>query len=115
MTSVYAHLSEIRVERYQYVKKGDIIGYVGHTGKATGPHLHFETRYQGYAFDPQWIIDFPKGLLRQRLFVLKKKYFSQYSNYEQDFDDEEKNDEDHIVDLVTEGDVVIPTGEDENE
>ena len=53
MTSVYAHLSEIRVERYQYVKKGDIIGYVGHTGKATGPHLHFEIRQSGKAEDPK--------------------------------------------------------------
>lgn len=53
MTSVYAHLSSVRVEKYQYVKKGDIIGYVGQTGLATGPHLHFEIRQGGKAQDPK--------------------------------------------------------------
>lgn len=53
MTSVYAHLSEILVDRYQTVRKGDIIGYVGQTGMATGPHLHFEIRQGGKAEDPR--------------------------------------------------------------
>lgn len=53
MTSVYAHLSKITVDRYQYVKKGDVIGYVGQTGKATGPHLHFEIKTGGKAEDPR--------------------------------------------------------------
>lgn len=53
MTSIYAHLSKITVDRYQYVKKGDVIGYVGQTGKATGPHLHFEIRTGGKAEDPR--------------------------------------------------------------
>jgi murein DD-endopeptidase MepM/ murein hydrolase activator NlpD len=53
MTSVYAHLSKIRPERYQYVKKGEVIGYVGQTGMATGSHLHFEIRQGGKAEDPR--------------------------------------------------------------
>ena len=53
MTSVYAHLSEILVSQYQNVKKGDIIGTVGQTGMATGPHLHFEIRQGGKAEDPR--------------------------------------------------------------
>ena len=53
MTSVYAHLSKITVDRYQNVKKGDVIGYVGQTGQATGPHLHFEIRQGGKAEDPR--------------------------------------------------------------
>jgi murein DD-endopeptidase MepM/ murein hydrolase activator NlpD len=89
----YAHLSERLVEKDQWVNAGDVIGYGGSTGRSTGPHLHFETRYNGYAFDPQWLIDFKTGQLRHRLFVLKKKYFDIYSNYEQDFDDEAKNEE----------------------
>ena len=89
----YAHLSQRLVEQDQWVNAGDVIGYGGSTGRSTGPHLHFETRYKGFAFDPQWLIDFKTGQLRQRLFVLKKKYFNIYSNYEQDFDDEAKNEE----------------------
>ncbi len=57
MTSVYAHLSSFCVNQYQFVKKGDIIGYVGHTGMATGSHLHFEIRQGGKAQDPQTKLD----------------------------------------------------------
>lgn len=89
----YAHLSKRLVEQDDWVNAGDIIGYGGSTGRSTGPHLHFEARYKGYAFDPQWLIDFKEGKLRHRLFVLKKKYFNIYSNYEQDFEDEILNDE----------------------
>lgn len=53
MTSVYAHLSELYVDQYQTVKKGDIIGLVGHSGMATGSHLHFEIRVGGKAEDPR--------------------------------------------------------------
>ena len=90
----YAHLSKRNVEVGDWVNAGDVIGLGGSTGRSTGPHLHFETRYNGFAFDPQWLIDFKNGTLRHRLFVLKKKYFNIYSNYEQDFDDEIKNEED---------------------
>lgn len=90
----HGHLSKRMVAEGDWVNAGDVIGLGGSTGRSTGPHLHFETRYQGFAFDPQWLIDFKTGDLRHRLFVLKKKYFSQYSNYEQDFEDEWKNEED---------------------
>lgn len=53
LTSIYAHLSKIVVDQYKSVRKGDIIGYVGQTGKATGPHLHFEIRKNGVPVDPQ--------------------------------------------------------------
>ena len=89
----YAHLSKRYVEVGDWVNAGDVIGLGGSTGRSTGPHLHFETRYNGFAFDPQWLIDFKTGELRHRLFVLKKKYFNIYSNYEQDFEDEMKNHE----------------------
>ena len=89
----YAHLSKRNVEVGDWVNAGDVIGLGGSSGRSTGPHLHFETRYNGFAFDPQWLIDFKTGELRHRLFVLKKKYFNIYSNYEQDFEDEIKNHE----------------------
>lgn len=93
LETFYAHLSKRQVEVGDWVNAGDVIGLGGSTGRSTGPHLHFETRYKGFAFDPQWLIDFKTGELRHRLFVLKKKYFNIYSNYEQDFEDEMKNHE----------------------
>ena len=49
----YGHLSEIEVKAGQSVKIGQIIGRVGSTGRSTGPHLHYETRIDGDAVDPQ--------------------------------------------------------------
>ena len=89
----YGHLSQRNVEVGDWVNAGDVIGLGGSTGRSTGPHLHYETRYSGFAFDPQWIVDFKTGELRHRLFILKKRYFNIYSNYAQDFEDEWKNEE----------------------
>lgn len=56
ITTVYAHMQYFTVELNQYVKQGDIIGYVGNTGLSTGPHLHFEIRIDGKPVDPQkWL------------------------------------------------------------
>lgn len=48
----YAHLNSVNVSNGQSVKAGQIIGFVGQTGEATGPHLHFEIRINGQAEDP---------------------------------------------------------------
>lgn len=48
----YGHMSRLNVEAGQQVKKGDIIGYVGSTGRSTGPHLHYEVRIAGEAVNP---------------------------------------------------------------
>lgn len=89
LETFYAHLSKIYVENDQWVNAGTIIGLGGSTGRSTGPHLHFETRYKGYAFDPEWLIDYETGTLRHRLFVLKKKYLSPSSKYVPESEQEE--------------------------
>ena len=52
METRYGHLSAYNVTAGQYVHKGDVIGYVGSTGRATGPHLHYEVRIDGHAVNP---------------------------------------------------------------
>lgn len=48
----YAHLSKYNTKQGQKVKRGDIIGYVGNTGRSTGAHLHYEVYYQGKVVNP---------------------------------------------------------------
>ncbi|TSA25551.1 MAG: M23 family metallopeptidase, partial [Bacteroidetes bacterium] len=51
-STVYAHLSKILVQEGQRVKRGQVIGYVGNTGKSTAPHLHYEVRKNAIAVNP---------------------------------------------------------------
>lgn len=48
----YGHMSRLNVFNGQQVRKGDLIGYVGSTGRSTGPHLHYEVRIGGAAVNP---------------------------------------------------------------
>lgn len=52
----YFHLNSISVKKNQFVKKGEIIGYSGSTGRVTGPHLHFATRVHGVLVEPSNLI-----------------------------------------------------------
>ena len=52
VTTRYGHMSRLAVAPGQTVRKGEVIGYVGSTGRSTGPHLHYEVRVDGRAIDP---------------------------------------------------------------
>ncbi len=53
LTTLYGHQSRVAASNGQSVSQGDNIGYVGNTGRSTGPHLHFETRYGGSPRNPR--------------------------------------------------------------
>jgi hypothetical protein len=66
LTTVYAHLGQIRVQPHATVKAGQLLGQSGSTGNSTGPHLHFEVRRKGLekngywgAIDPRPLIEWP--------------------------------------------------------
>ena len=64
METRYGHMSRIAVAEGQTVHKGDVIGYVGSTGRSTGPHLHYEVRVAGEAVNPLPYMQTPaSGLL----------------------------------------------------
>ena len=50
--SIYAHMDKIVVRRGNRVKRGDLIGYVGNTGRSVAPHLHYEVHYKGTPKNP---------------------------------------------------------------
>ena len=60
LETIYGHLSKQLVEENQLVKAGEPIGLGGNTGRSTGSHLHFETRFLGIAINPIYMFDFPK-------------------------------------------------------
>lgn len=51
--SSYSHLKSIRKKRGNFVKKGEIIGYIGNTGKTSGPHLHYAITKDGIFVNPE--------------------------------------------------------------
>jgi murein DD-endopeptidase MepM/ murein hydrolase activator NlpD len=93
LETFYGHLSEISVKPNEWVTAGQVIGKGGNTGRSTGSHLHYEMRYKGQTFDPSRLIDFETGTLRRETFLLKRTYFSPYSRFTQDFDEEVQSDE----------------------
>ncbi|MBP5326348.1 MAG: peptidoglycan DD-metalloendopeptidase family protein [Bacteroidales bacterium] len=75
LETLYGHMSKLLVKPHQIVNAGDIVGLGGSTGHSTGPHLHFEVRFQYEPFDPEWILDFKTYKLRTRKLHLDKTYF----------------------------------------
>ncbi len=63
LESAFLHLSRIDVEPGQAVRKGDVIGAVGATGRVTGPHLHWSVKWAGRLVDPQLLLgEMPGGV-----------------------------------------------------
>lgn len=81
LETYYGHLSQILVKENEVVSAGEVIGLGGSTGRSTGPHLHFETRYMGKAFDPERVVDVPGDSLRCDTLVIYKSYFEVNSHY----------------------------------
>ena len=81
LETVYGHLSKFLVEPDQYVKAGDPIALGGNTGRSTGPHLHFETRYMGYAINPCAIFDFANQTTHTDSYTFDKNTYQQARNF----------------------------------
>ncbi len=81
LETVYGHLSGFIVEEGQYVKAGDPIALGGNTGRSTGPHLHFETRYMGYAINPCAIFDFANQTTHTDTYTFDKNTYQNARNY----------------------------------
>ena len=72
LETIYGHLSKQLVEENQLVKAGEVIGLGGNTGRSTGSHLHFETRFLGIAINPALMFDFPKQDIVADTYTFKK-------------------------------------------
>jgi murein DD-endopeptidase MepM/ murein hydrolase activator NlpD len=81
LETLYGHLSKIKVKVNQQVSAGDIIGLGGHTGRATCNHLHFETRFQGKAFNPKQLINFDAYSLLADTFTVTKSTYGLSRDY----------------------------------
>ncbi|NPA04187.1 MAG: peptidoglycan DD-metalloendopeptidase family protein [Epsilonproteobacteria bacterium] len=85
-STAYGHLQKIVVERGEFVEKGQLIGYVGNSGRSTGPHLHYEVRYLSYWLNPLKFIhwkkdpfesmkEIPRVDWQDLLRLLRKRYY----------------------------------------
>jgi LysM repeat protein len=88
LETYYAHLSRRAVVADEWVRAGSVIGYAGRTGRASAVHLHFEVRYADQSFDPERLVDFQHGTLRERHFALHKDYFNIRSRATEGIDEE---------------------------
>ena len=70
--TIYGHLSKQMVSEDQYVEAGEVIGFGGNTGRSTGSHLHFETRFLGQAINPDLLFDFEKQDIVTDTYLFKK-------------------------------------------
>ncbi len=76
LETLYGHMSKQLVRVGQHVKAGQPIGLGGNTGRSSGPHLHFEVRFQGNAIDPSQIFEFDSVRVRTPEYQISPKDFA---------------------------------------
>lgn len=81
LETVYGHLNKQLVKPDDVVRAGDPIGLGGSTGRSTGPHLHFETRFMGYAINPSAIFDFANQTTHTDSYTFDKQTYTKARNY----------------------------------
>lgn len=81
LETLYGHLSKIKVKVNQQVKAGDIVGLGGHSGRASCNHLHFETRFQGKAFNPKQLVNFDTYSLISDTFAVTRGTYGLSRDY----------------------------------
>lgn len=81
LETIYGHMNKALVKQGQTVRAGQPIGLGGSTGRSTGPHLHFETRYMGYPINPAAIFDFANHTTHSDYYTFTKNTYTQARNY----------------------------------
>jgi murein DD-endopeptidase MepM/ murein hydrolase activator NlpD len=82
LETVYGHLSKFLVKPDQVVKAGDPIALAGNTGRSFGSHLHFETRFMGYAINPAAIFDFANQTVHTDSYTFNKNTYQNARNFD---------------------------------
>lgn len=76
LETLYGHLSKRMSKPGDVLKAGDVLGLGGSTGRSSGPHLHFEMRYQGNAIHPNEVFDFSNDTIRTQELRITPSTFS---------------------------------------